>query len=165
MNDDAQRELDNDMSTVDYTLMVWGGDAPEWTGVHPKLSDRQRSRVRQRFEDQRAADPVARDIAVTLAGRARQQEYAVRLKLAGAFGDDDFADGAVLRFRRQWSPGTTREYTYAAVKAAGRWYTTDGSARAWHELVAWMVSGESPVDPATVELMGPVRMITEPSGS
>lgn len=158
MNDQDQWVLDGGPASLHLT--------PEWDDVHagpvPRLSDRARSRVRGRFEQARAADPVAQRVTEALQERERHDEVVTRLDIANGYGPDNFTEGTVLRFRRQFRACSDRVYTYAAVKAAGRWYATDGTARTWYELVAWLVSAGVPVTAADVEVLGVRRTLDQP---
>ena len=53
----------------------------------------------------------------------------------------DLRNGAVIRFRKQFEPGR-QIYSYAGIRAAGRWYLTSaarsGVSFSWDELVAWL---------------------------
>jgi hypothetical protein len=75
--------------------------------------------------------------------RQVQAEVEKRLKLIEAYGDDNFPEGAVIRFKKQFRPDSTA-YSYAAIKANGQWYTSGPKstrAYSWLELVAWLVAG------------------------
>lgn len=62
-----------------------------------------------------------------------------------ALGDDDYEEGAALRFDRIIRD--TR-YSYLAIKAGGYWHCTgrveSGRARTWGELVEFIMSGGEP---------------------
>jgi hypothetical protein len=68
---------------------------------------------------------------------------------------DDFEDGAVIQYDikfQNWDDA--KVYTYAAVKAAGRWYTTGtraGRGYTWDELLDW-------IEP---KLVGEIFYVTE----
>jgi hypothetical protein len=75
--------------------------------------------------------------------RQVQAEVEKRLQLIEAYGEDNFPEGAVIRFKKQFRPDSTA-YSYAAIKANGQWYTSGPKstrAYSWLELVAWLVAG------------------------
>jgi hypothetical protein len=75
--------------------------------------------------------------------RQVQAEVEKRLKLIEAYGEDNFPEGAVIRFKKQFRPDSTA-YSYAAIKVNGQWYTSGPKstrAYSWLELVAWLVAG------------------------
>lgn len=86
--------------------------------------------------------------------------------------EDRFPDGAVIRFRKQYGPAG-KHYQYAAIRAAGKWYTTgagsslrnDGTTRGsscyWEDLRA-LLTGESRGMPATnIEVATAWESLTE----
>jgi hypothetical protein len=55
--------------------------------------------------------------------------------------EDDFGNGAVITFQKQFREGG-RIYDYAAIKAAGLWYSTGPLAPkgfTWDALMAWLI--------------------------
>jgi len=72
-----------------------------------------------------------------------ERAKALREQLAGVPDTDPFPDGMVLVFDARYLPdGPT--YSYAALRAAGKWYMTGGRAvqghgLTWAELVDWWV--------------------------
>lgn len=93
-----------------------------------------------------AADEEVRRVRTAKAADNLAQS---KLSMIDEYGDDH-KDGTVLAFRKrfeQFGPS----YSYAAIRANGRWYMTGGRSSAqgcsWAELVDWLVAGE-PVDPA-----------------
>jgi hypothetical protein len=62
-----------------------------------------------------------------------------------ALGDDEYEDGAALRFDRLIQG---KQYSYMALKCEGFWYVTgptqSGRARTWSELVDFIMSGNMP---------------------
>ena len=87
---------------------------------------------------------------------ARLLEHAAQLE---RFPDrDPYQDGQVLRFTRILS-GT--RYSYAAIRAAGRYWVTgtDTASRSWMQFVEWLVeAGEI----ASFEELAPAQTDTEP---
>lgn len=61
-------------------------------------------------------------------------------------GGDIYADGDVIRFEKVFVEGG-KAYSYAAIKAAGLWFTTGPKSPkgyTWIELCLWLVSGDVP---------------------
>lgn len=59
---------------------------------------------------------------------------------AAAFGKEG-PDGTVVRWRMRFTKGGTK-YTYAAIRAAGKWYTTGPKSPkglTWGELCSWLL--------------------------
>lgn len=54
--------------------------------------------------------------------------------------EDDFPEFAVITFTRTFPDAPERSYTYAALKAEGRWYLTgrDRAPHTWDSLVAFI---------------------------
>ena len=69
--------------------------------------------------------------------RSRMRDLEAELAQIEQYGADEFKDGAVIRWRKRFNT-SGRKYTYAALKAGGRWYLTNrsGSALSWDDLVA-----------------------------
>ena len=66
---------------------------------------------------------------------------------------DPYRDGQAVRFKWQ-SPTSGRAFTYLALRAGGKWYTTGREshlARPWSSLVDWLVTGKV----TTLELLVP----------
>ena len=89
-------------------------------------------------------DALARNAAARAKVQAQQEQ---KLKM----GQDVFIDGTVIRWVKRFrnADGTLSDqsYTYAAVKAAGKWYTTGSTTRAgaahgrsWQGLLAFMIA-------------------------
>jgi len=60
------------------------------------------------------------------------------------FGEDDYAEGDVVKFTKQFVPGG-KAYLYAAIKANDAWYTTGPKSPkgySWDEFVLWLIGGE-----------------------
>jgi hypothetical protein len=94
----------------------------------------------------------------------RQIERLIELtdQLAAFPEADPFEDGQVVRFRLRMGGN---EYDYAAIRAAGMWYTTartDNIRRSWLALVSWMVDGHEVV---SFESMVAADSITNPQRS
>lgn len=86
--------------------------------------------------------------------RAKQQEKEVTRRLAWieAQGDDDHPDGTIVRFEKKHNK---KLYTYAAIKAAGFWYTTSGAGIAakycWPDFLLWL-SEDNPEPQVIVQI-------------
>lgn len=75
----------------------------------------------------------------------RDAEYAAKLALYESYGADR-EDGAVVTFSKQFETDPTRVYTYASLRANGKWYTTGGNPRTpqhytWESFLLWLVTG------------------------
>jgi hypothetical protein len=78
-----------------------------------------------------------------------------KLTQAERFGEDDWPEGTIIVFDKQFAGGGTT-YHYAAIKApshlrsGGGWYTTEPRAPkdySWEDLIAWIQEGpESSID-------------------
>jgi hypothetical protein len=73
----------------------------------------------------------------------RAQEKLDQLEI---MGEDDYEDGAVLTFKKRFTPGGIA-YTYVALKIAGGWYLSGrqhGSVgRTWDSLVEFIVENNT----------------------
>lgn len=84
-----------------------------------------------------------------------QAEIELRIKMIEAFGEDDFEDGTTFRFQKQFADNGTA-YTYAVIKASGKWYTTGRRTLYgvdWLGFITWLVSGKYPVGRGDLEYM------------
>lgn len=68
--------------------------------------------------------------------RLRIQQLENELVQVELFGADKFKNGTVIRWKHRFSQGG-KKYTYAALKAGGRWYLTNqqGTMLTWDQLV------------------------------
>lgn len=84
-----------------------------------------------------------------------EAEVQRRLQMIEDFGNDTYKDSTVFVFPKKFTwDGTT--YTYAVLKANGKWYMTgraDRSGITWRELAIWLVSGQCPTTAEDLELM------------
>ncbi len=87
------------------------------------------------------------DVDTQVAELIRQKkidaEVRFKMDLISGFGEDDFEEGTVFKFKKRFSASST-EYSYAAIKAEGKWYNTGPRApegRDWDEFVVWLVTG------------------------
>lgn len=76
-----------------------------------------------------------------MATRREQIELRIRqleaeLATISLYGDDEFPQGSVIRWRKQFRPGGEK-YRYAAMKVQQLWYVTGGKTppRTWDQLV------------------------------
>lgn len=57
---------------------------------------------------------------------------------------DEYQDGEVFRFSRQFLPDLTQVYPYVALRANSKWYLTGAKSprhgMTWAELVSWLVA-------------------------
>lgn len=86
-----------------------------------------------------ADDEVARRIQQAKIDR----EVADKMRLIEGFGMDDFLDGTVFKFSKKFVEDGIA-YSYAAIKAGGKWYTTGPKSPKgydWDEFILWLVSG------------------------
>lgn len=58
--------------------------------------------------------------------------------------EDKFDEGTIITFNKRFSPKTT-PYTYVAVKAHNRWYTTGGKSYTWETLLTFLSEGVTQV--------------------
>jgi hypothetical protein len=68
------------------------------------------------------------------------------------FPKDEFPNGTVVKFRKQFNSGPKTRYSYAAIKVKGRWYTSgprSGGPYSWDELCEWMGAGVTQIKVAT----------------
>jgi hypothetical protein len=68
-----------------------------------------------------------------------------KLAELSAYGEDNFEEGAVIRFTYIFRPHGT-EYSYAAIKCNNLWYTTGPrapKAYTWEDLVAWWIEAHN----------------------
>lgn len=93
-----------------------------------------------------------RQIVVSQSNRTRKVQELRRLiaeanetlRLMERFGPDDYAEGTVIKFEKQFHRGE-RWYSYSAIKAGGVWYTTgpqSPKAYSWDDLTDWLASGD-----------------------
>lgn len=116
----------------------------------------------------RIYDAADRAVKAELDKRETERITAEKIALVDAYGEDDFADGTVIRFDKQHSR-TGIAYTYTAVKFTsgdeGVWRTSssydDNYSRSWAQLVELLVQG--PVPTASIDVMTVER--TYPDGS
>jgi hypothetical protein len=79
----------------------------------------------------------------TVAFASRITKLHERLRLLDSYPDDDFNDGEVIVFTKQFDPAG-QEYTFAAIKAEDRWYLTGGhlgrggGVYTWEKLCEWL---------------------------
>lgn len=87
-------------------------------------------------------DVIERQINGAAAAIARLE---ARRQTLLAFGEDDYEEGAALRFDRMVN-GV--KYSYLAIKSGGYWHCTgrteSGRARTWSELVEFITNGGIP---------------------
>lgn len=82
-------------------------------------------------------------------------------------GQDPYEDGDVVRFELEWGG---QVYTYAAVRAGGRWYTTatQGAGRvhtSWLAFVEWMTKATTIVAfEKMVPQLDPPLLVADPYG-
>lgn len=142
-------QVDSGDDIAEEVLMSGGRDRPprtrqEW---HEYYLARARERLSMSSVDAR--------VAAILRERQAQAEVEKRLKLIEAYGEDCYPEGAVIRFKKQFAKDG-KQYSYAAIKAEGKWYTTGYNAPKgfnWDEFVIWLVSMGISVQ--TVEKMIP----------
>lgn len=88
------------------------------------------------------------------------ERYERLIEEAMRFGEDDYPEGTVIKFRKQFVEGGEK-YRYAAIKANGLWYTTGPKSPkgyTWDELVAWLSQG---VQVKKIWLMGKCGQVTQ----
>lgn len=74
-----------------------------------------------------------------------EKELEVKAQLVQEYGEDEYADGQVIKFSKTFKDNA---YSYVALKAAGNWYVTGQMSRnvyTWEQLVLFLVGGENPV--------------------
>lgn len=79
---------------------------------------------------------------------ARAEQAMRQLEKYEKYGEDDYEDGAVIIFEYQFTP-SGQAYSYAALKAHGKWYTTgprSPKAYTWEELVSWFAEASNDVE-------------------
>lgn len=112
--------------------------------------------------------PLADRLLDDLSRGSRDAAYAATLGAAQSYGSDVYDDRTVLRFERR-TAGNRSGYTYAAIKAAGAWYLSNGTgigsrAMTWHELVVFWVTSPTPVTRVEVltgvDWIGPAALET-----
>jgi len=94
-------------------------------------------------------------VAVEVAARLLERKVNEKLDQIDAFGRDEWDEGTIFRFDKTFVTDG-RTYKYAAIKAAGLWYTTGPKSPkgfTWEEFVAWLVTGDIPVKPDELHLM------------
>lgn len=119
---------------------------PQQLGEDEIESHDRGQQILERLAQERSAlnDALARN-ALARARVERQQEQKLKM------GEDVFEDGDVIRwvkrFRNADGSLSQQSYTYAAVKAGGKWYTTGSLAktgaahgRTWAGLLAFMIA-------------------------
>lgn len=96
---------------------------------------------------------VMTEVDAQLAAEIREHRVANELDrkraLLRGYGEDKFDDDTVFTFTKSFGPGA-RDYRYAVIKAAGKWWLTgvrvsDPPGRSWDDLALWLVSGEDAV--------------------
>ncbi len=108
-------------------------------------------------------DALARN-AVARARVERQQEQKLQM------GQDVFEDGDVIRWKKRFRnrDGSLGEqsYTYAALKAGGKWYTTGSTARSgaahgrtWAGLLAFMIARGEVTEAHVMEVIPGRRLV------
>jgi hypothetical protein len=87
------------------------------------------------------------DADLEVARHVRQKkidaEVADKLRLIEVHGEDTYRDGTVFKFSKKFVEGGD-SYTYAVIKANGKWYTTGPKSPKgydWDEFILWLVSG------------------------
>jgi hypothetical protein len=108
----------------------------------------------------RAVDAADNAVRAELLKRETERLMAEKIALVDAYGDDNFANGTVIRFEKKYSK-TGTVYTYTGVKYTadgadeGTWRTSshyDGdNNRNWSSLVQMLVEGPFPT--ASIEVM------------
>lgn len=119
---------------TDRTTRVYTGPADQGGTAMPQFTDAPAGSL-ARLEAQRQA---------TLDHAA---DLALRIQEIKRYGEDDYEDGNVILFERQFQPGG-RVYSYAAIKSEGLWYTTGPRSPKgfrWDELAAWWAEAPTPV--------------------
>lgn len=93
--------------------------------------------------------------------RRDEREVTARLALVDAYGEDVYPDGTVITFDKLHAEHG-QVYSYAVLKAAGKWYTTGSYSHAaihnWDTLVEFLVSGPKPVKTFIVKAEGGVEV-------
>lgn len=72
------------------------------------------------------------------------REVEERLGFIADYGEDTYDDGTVIKFVKSFVKGG-KEYSYAAIKVDGLWYTTGPKVPkgyTWDELILWLVSSD-----------------------
>jgi hypothetical protein len=134
------RENDSRVSASKGAVERVEGVDPPGVKAKPKLLTTLRKRDnRMEISREAFAEFVERKREKALAEEVKRlQECAARL------GEDIFQEGAVLRFKKRFGEGTIA-YTYATIKAAGKWYLSGPMhgqiGMTWDELIMWMIKG------------------------
>ena len=117
--------------------------------------DRMNREARDPFEYHSMAD-VDADVAREARERELRDMRSRKSQLVLQYGTDRYEDETVLTFSRQFTRDGKR-YTYAAIRANGKWYTTGERSgvqgATWLDFVLWLVSGEMPVSPSMLTRM------------
>lgn len=79
---------------------------------------------------------------------------AQKIALLDGFGDDNFAEHAVIRYAKQFAEGDATVYMYSAIKVGDLWYSSgnSGTERTWSQLVTFLIEG--PVPTGMIEVFG-----------
>lgn len=76
--------------------------------------------------------------------RAAEEEVDRRLTMIDEYGKDEYPDGTAIKFKKRFNE-VGPDYTYLAIKLAGKWYTTGKlgfNGVDWPSLVTWLVTGK-----------------------
>jgi len=71
-----------------------------------------------------------------------------KLEVLEQFGDDEYEEGAVIRFDYQFAEGG-KMYAYAAIKCAGLWYSTGPKAPkayTWEQLIDFWAQAKNTIE-------------------
>ena len=114
------------------------------------------------------SNPVTVDqqVAAEIEKRRKAAELEQKLALVDTYGEDTLPDGSILSFDKQYKAGETI-YNYAALKTNDQWYLTgslNGFMRGtWDKFVLALISGDFPVDPGNIEVVGSGATLREPA--
>jgi hypothetical protein len=140
------------------------GDVIEGIGRLNELNTRNRlsvARAEEKMSELARQEGIDRFVAAKLRQRVIEREVEHRLMLVDMHDVDEFDDGTVLRFTKQYTADGPA-YTYVVLKAGGSWYRTGRDCptvkqkMGWDDLVLWLVSGVDPVEPERLEFMVPL---------
>lgn len=125
------------MSEHHYFIRGLSVDLDSYSGVMKALSG-EFTLERNPIEEVERSNMARKEIV-----RNRIKELEEEYEKLNKWGDDDFANGTVLKFKAQYNEGG-KFYTFAALKVAYKWYITSPSLNdagyTWDEFVEFLAA-------------------------
>lgn len=116
-------------------------------------------------------DESQRIAAQRLIDERNQREADEIITRTKAFGEDQYADGTVFRFKREYYKNVMKTMTYPPETftvlrytdefGTVTWTSSNGCIYRWCELVSWFVTGGKPITLADIEIFPPAGFVPD----